>query len=224
MISLAHRTVFVHVPKCGGQSVELAFLRDLGLTWKTRRLLMLATRPQGWGGTNPRLAHLKATEYVRFDYLTSEMWSEFFTFAIVRNPFARVASAYHYLETKEASLERFAASLARGRRSGFMDPAWSYVSDGNGDQLVSAWYRLEELKSRWPEIAARSGLADTGLPHRNATGRKKPGAVWTDGAIRAVRQVYAEDFARFGYADDAPPEAGLSSNRPAPEVLSRAET
>ena len=206
MISLAHRTVFVHVPKCGGQSVELAFLNDLGLSWKTRKALLLAARPKGWGGEHPRLAHLKAREYLGFDYLSREMWSKYFSFAIVRNPFARVASAYHYLDPRIDSLEEFAVSLVQSRRKGFMDPAWDYFRDENGEQLVSAWYRLEEIAECWPAIAARSHLRDAPLPYRNAMGHKKPGAVWTEAAIQAVRDVYADDFSRFGYADDAPPE------------------
>jgi hypothetical protein len=32
MISHPHRTLFVHIPKCGGQSVEHAFLNALSLT------------------------------------------------------------------------------------------------------------------------------------------------------------------------------------------------
>ena len=32
MISHEHKTVFIHIPKCGGQSVETCFLDDLGLS------------------------------------------------------------------------------------------------------------------------------------------------------------------------------------------------
>ena len=31
MISLFHETIFVHIPKCAGQSVEQAFLSDFEL-------------------------------------------------------------------------------------------------------------------------------------------------------------------------------------------------
>ena len=36
MISLAHQCVFVHIPKCAGQSVETAFLNETSLAWKQR--------------------------------------------------------------------------------------------------------------------------------------------------------------------------------------------
>lgn len=206
MISLAHRTVFVHVPKCGGQSVELAFLQHLGLTWKTRRLLLLAKRPKAWAGESPQLAHLKAREYVAGGYLPQRLWSELFSFAIVRNPFARVESAFHYLDPKAQSLEEFAVSLSTRRRQGFMDPAWDYVSSADGDMLISAWYRLEDIADQWPEITRRSNLPGVALPHRNSTATKKRDAVWTPVALQAVREVYADDFLRFGYDDGKQPE------------------
>lgn len=218
MISLAHRTVFVHVPKCGGQSIEQAFLDDIGLTWKMRKLLMLARKPKKWGGENPHLAHLKAREYLRFDYISQEMWSKFFTFAIVRNPFARVASAYQYLDPKAPTLEAFTQSLAQHRRKGFMDPAWDYVSGKDGEMLVSHWYRLEDVNDHWPEIAERAGLSQGALPHRNASAEKKRAVIWTEAAVQAVREIYAKDFERFGYSSAEPPvskQAAASATTPA---------
>ena len=213
MISLAHRTVFVHVPKCGGQSVELAFLQHLGLTWKTRRPLLLAKRPKAWAGKSPQLAHLKAQEYIAGGYLPQKLWSELFSFAIVRNPFARVESAFHYLDPKAGSLEEFAVSLAQRRRQGFMDPAWDYVSNTDGEMLVSAWYRLEEIARGWPEITERANLPGVALPHRNSTATKKRTAVWTPAALQAVREVYADDFLRFGYDVGKPPEKSSDRRR-----------
>lgn len=223
MISFAHRTVFIHVPKCGGQSVELAFLDHLGLSWQNRGALLLGRKPAQWGGQNRHLAHLKAEEYLRFGYITPLMWSQFFTFAVVRNPFARVASAFHYLDPARESLEAFALSLD-SKRNGFLDPAWHYVRGEDGRPLVSAWYRLEDLGDNWPAIAARARLGRAPLPHRNAGGEKRREAVWTPAAIDAVQEVYAEDFNHFGYATEAPPEAGRTQDtpRPAAAPVSRA--
>ena len=41
MISHNHEYVFVHIPKCGGQSIEHVFLNDLGLEWHNRSPLLL---------------------------------------------------------------------------------------------------------------------------------------------------------------------------------------
>ena len=39
MISFPHKTIFIHIPKCAGQSVEETFLNDIGLDWRKHRHL-----------------------------------------------------------------------------------------------------------------------------------------------------------------------------------------
>ena len=41
MISKAHKTIFVHIPKVAGQSIETMFLNDLNLKWDERSKLLL---------------------------------------------------------------------------------------------------------------------------------------------------------------------------------------
>lgn len=207
MISLAHRTVFVHVPKCGGQSVEAAFCAHLGLDWdRHRRLLLMMPRPQGWQGQHGRLAHLTAWEYVAHDYLPAALWDDFFTFGVVRNPFARMESAWRYLKPTH-DFPDFVSGICEGRLSwdGFLNPASEYLSDPDGTPMTTAVYRLEELSARWPEIAARAGLGDTPLPHRNAEAAPRPRLHWSDRMIEDMQDRYAEDFHRYGYDPDTPP-------------------
>jgi len=63
LISHHDKCLFVHVPKCAGQSVEMFFLDRIGLDWERRAPLLL--RPNDVPALGPpRLAHLKAAEYV----------------------------------------------------------------------------------------------------------------------------------------------------------------
>lgn len=209
MIDLVHRTVFVHVPKCGGQSVEAAFCAALGLDWdRHRHLLMLMKRPRGWHGRHGRLAHLRALDYLEGEYLPVALWAEFYTFAMVRNPYARLASAWRYLRPS-GDFADFVAGLATDGlpRDGFLDPAISYLTDEYGGLLVKDVWRLEEMPARWPDLAARAGIEGTPLPHRNkAPGRDARPLRWTQTAIAQARDLYAEDFSRLGYdPEDAPP-------------------
>lgn len=41
MISHKHKTIFIHIPKCGGTSVEVVFLNDLGMTFQERTCLAM---------------------------------------------------------------------------------------------------------------------------------------------------------------------------------------
>ena len=80
--------VFVHVPKCAGQSVEMFFLNRIGLDWERRAPLLL--RPNDVPALGPHLlAHLKAHEYVEKKWMTPLEFNEYFKFAFVRNPWGQ---------------------------------------------------------------------------------------------------------------------------------------
>lgn len=98
MISQSHKTIFVHIPKCGGQSVEHMFLDDLGLTWKQRSPLLLRRNPSSPDLGPPRLAHLVARDYVRFGYISQEEFDAYFKFTVVRDPYKRALSFFNYLK------------------------------------------------------------------------------------------------------------------------------
>src|SRR5689334_2187766 len=69
MLSHRFQTIFIHVPKTAGQSVERVFLEKHGLTWETRSELLLRENPDPSLGPR-RLAHLYAREYVDKGYVS----------------------------------------------------------------------------------------------------------------------------------------------------------
>lgn len=69
MISHDHKLIFIHIPKCGGRSICDIF--------------------------NQRFDHFTANYYIR-EY--SEYWNRYDKFTIVRNPYARLVSIYHYIK------------------------------------------------------------------------------------------------------------------------------
>ncbi|MFD0979919.1 sulfotransferase family 2 domain-containing protein [Tropicimonas aquimaris] len=208
MISLPHRTVFVHIPKCGGQSIEAAFCEDLGLDWnRHRHLLLMFERPENgsWGGSVNRLAHLPARDYVHHDYLPGRLWDTFFTFSTVRNPFARLESLYFYSRAnKRADFAAFVNRMVPRRVANEMyRPQSTFLTDPDGKVLVSRIYRLETLSRDWADIRQRAGLS-TDLPHKNRSTRAP--LEWTDPMRDIVREVYADDFTLLAYD----PETGAA--------------
>jgi hypothetical protein len=102
MISHSHKVIFIHVPKCAGQSIETIFLKDLGLTWEFRAPLLL--RPKSREELGPeRLAHLFANEYVKFGYIEASKFNDYFKFAIIRDPIDRILSELNYRQVKRRS-------------------------------------------------------------------------------------------------------------------------
>jgi hypothetical protein len=100
------RCIFVHVPKTAGQSIEHVFLDRVGLTWETRAPLLLRPNDQPRLGP-PRLAHLKAREYVACKYVTPEQFAGYFN----EESIAGVARLY------QSDLDRFGYRFGDSVRS-----------------------------------------------------------------------------------------------------------
>lgn len=169
MISHKHRCIFVHIPKTAGQSVESVFLKDLGLTWKTRDPLLLRKN------INPEishqaLAHLYAHEYCQYHFISRELFDEYFKFSFVRNPWARTYSFYkflnaypYYLSFEDFVLEELPKMM---ESDPFVRPQYEYLYH-NGNCQVDFIGRFENLKEDFSRIAKKLGLSTTKLPHRN---------------------------------------------------------
>lgn len=222
MLSHHHRTIFVHVPKCAGQSVESAFLEDIGLTWETRAPLLLRVNDHPDLGP-PRLAHLLARDYVRLGYLPAEMFAAYYRFAVVRNPWSRAVSLYRHLGLdmpfREFVARWLQAEFDRRDWNGefwFVRPQVDYLYDG-GELLVQDIVRFENLAEEFPRVEAASGLRSP-LPHVNRGGdaaRRRPRRwrwrpsryesrpSWRDyftaETIAAIGRLYAADAEKLRY-------------------------
>lgn len=223
MISHHHKAIFVHIPKCAGQSVETVFLNDLGLTWETRAPLLLRPNDQKLLGP-PRLAHLTAAEYFRCQYVPRSMFDAYFRFAILRDPWARAVSLYRHLDLnlsfRAFVLEWLPVQFANRVWEGhywFVRPQSDFIMDG-GKQLVDTLLRFERLPEEFGPVAANLGL-DTSLPHVNRTGarparkrhwrdalqrdRRDSHPQWRDyydaETVSGIGGLYAADVLAFGY-------------------------
>jgi hypothetical protein len=171
MICHHYKCVFVHIPKNAGQSIEHVFLNLLDLTWKTRAPLLLRYNDKSELGP-PRLAHLKAEEYVRYKYLTQDMLNEYFKFAFVRNPWSRMISIYKYLGfNKKCDFKTFLMGTLKNTifndEYWFVGPQSDYVYTDAGDLLVDFIGRFEDLQNGFDHVCKNIGLPEIQVPHVN---------------------------------------------------------
>lgn len=202
MISLCHRTVFVHIPKCAGQSVEAAFCSDLGLKWQQHRYLLgCFERPKGWPrGLPDRLAHLTAHEIVARNMLPQALFTAFYRFAIVRDPVARVVSMWRFLAPDSGFDDFVQQDLPRRVCEGhfwYRSQRAYLCHPDTGALLVDHVIPFSRIAEHWPEVMRRAGL-NVPLGHRNAApaGSELPGCASDTEA--AIREIYAEDYQSFG--------------------------
>lgn len=204
MISREHRTVFVHIPKTGGQSVETVFLRTLGLSWAQRARLLLRAN-ENPKGAPARLAHLYAAEYVPLGYLTQDDFDAFFKFAVVRNPWARVVSNYKYIfQNNPPSFELFVelVIVQEGNISDTrqVEPQVNYVCDARGKIIVDRIIRFENMAAEFAEVSLQIFGREEPLPSVNVSSdRRDYRSFYTPATRKIVAQKYRDDIETFGY-------------------------
>ena len=226
MISKAHKTIFIHIPKAGGQSIETMFLNTIGLNWNTRSELLLRKKnPQERGPY--RLAHLRARDYVDYGYIDEKQFDDYFKFAFVRNPYKRIFSLYNFLGfSRVVSLKTFIEKVLVekiGTDHYFFRTQYDYVYDKEGKLLTDFIGKLENIDQDIQEVILRTGLTDAILPHVNKSKGEWKRAlsilfknpklirhisllnsnnfekVFTDTLKDRVYQLYKNDFIHFGY-------------------------
>lgn len=176
MLSHKHKCIFIHIPKTAGMSIERAFIDSLALSFSNGQCPPLLLSYNNNKEVGPRsLAHLLPRDYVRYSYCSEELFTTYFKFTFIRNPWERIVSIYKYFQyhrilTFEKFLIEIFPSLEETHKY-FILPQTSYIFDSQGNQLVDFIGRFENLQEDFQKIKQRlcPPLAD--LPHINKTRR-----------------------------------------------------
>lgn len=185
--------IFVHIPKCGGTSVE----NQIGVFHGHRSAV-----------------YFRAADRAFF--------ARAFKFTLVRNPYDRLVSGFHYLKHHAtAPLARAWVARTLGGISDFQEfaealedpafacrvtawkhfvPQWYFVCDGRGGPMMDLVGRIEDFDAFVTEVARRSAVRLQNEVHR-ASARRPWQDYYSARAKAAVVALYREDFRAFGYAE-----------------------
>ncbi|MGI8951203.1 MAG: sulfotransferase family 2 domain-containing protein [Chitinophagaceae bacterium] len=175
MICHEFKCVFIHIPKAAGQSVEHFFLRKLNLDWQSRAPLLLRPNDQPQVGP-PKLAHLKAIDYVKHHYLSQELFDRYFKFSFVRNPWSRAVSFYKFLGYNSVmSFESFTCTqlpVLLKKRNYFLMPQYDFLY--HQEKLVVNFVgKFENINNDFKIVCEQLGFQDADLPHINKSEKEK---------------------------------------------------
>lgn len=191
-----HSAIFVHIPKTAG----------------TTMLDVL-------GAQSVFDTHAPALTYRAVD---PALFARAFKFTIVRNPWDRFASSFHFMKSGTdwpMQQEWAARHIGELDFAGFVDrlrnplfrqvvmserffwPQSFWLTDRKGRLMVDAIYRFEELSTGLPEIAKRLGIRPSGrIPTRRKSDRTDINSLYADAQmVELVGRLYAQDVERFGY-------------------------
>lgn len=211
ILSRGRKYLFIHAPKTGGTSMALALearaMKDdimLGDTPKAvkRRKRLADVRTAGRLWKHSTLADLDGL--VARDEIDS-----LFIFTMVRNPWDRMVSYYHWLRVQSfdhpsvdlAKRLEFAAFVAEPliAQSFSNTPAASYVMDALGVERTCHYIRLEHLAQDLAPLEAHLGFT-LDIPHVNSSVRTgDPRDAYDEESRARVAAYCAVDIARFGY-------------------------
>lgn len=203
--------VFIHIPKTGGTSLALALearamkddlmLGDTPKAVKRRRRLAGAT-------ANGRLWKHSTMSDIE-GLVPDDVLDGLFAFTLVRNPWDRAVSYYHWL--RQQSFDHPVVGLAKQREfepfilhpdvlnSFRASSAGSYMRRSSGRVHCAVFIRIEQFATDASPLFDHLGFSLT-LPHENRSDRNESyQGYYTEQSKLAVAQACAVDIKRFEY-------------------------
>lgn len=231
IISQTHKLIFLHLPKCGGSSVEVAYQPHarwcdlvIGSTEEGEALQGIMKKLHGLH------KHSTAEQLAR---IAPEVWSTSWKFTTVRHPCGIYESYYRWISkifgnnTQGLSLSEFKKQVLQGSvKAPFAQ--WpisrSFAATVDFDEFVLDFSQHSDLARMKKRLSVDGQLAvdafykmedlDSlwrdlaervpGLSHSHANKGLRVATPWSPESLSTVLDLHAEDLDAFGYAAEWP--------------------
>lgn len=214
IISRSRRLIFVHIPKTGGTAFALGYegraAKDDILIGDSPKARRRAGRWKRVRTTGRVWKHSTLADVVGL--VTIEEIEDFQTVTLVRNPWDRAVSYYHWLRMQ--GFAHPAVGLAKALDfHGFLNhpqtmtafrlwPYGAYLRRADGSEKPSLFIRLESYAEDAAPLEAHLGFRIP-LPYANSSDRGRDWRpYYLDRDADLVAELCGKDISRFGYAFD----------------------
>lgn len=207
MIGRKNKFIFIHIPKTAGQSVANALMPHT--LHPHQRFIQRIGRHIGrnvkYDHYRLHIDHSDVIDYQNI--LTPEIYSKYFSFTFVRNPYDRVLSMYSFTKKRPKSplfevatkgtFDDFITALSK---RGFKQQV-DYLYDAKRNINVNFIGRFENLESDFLEIGRKLKI-DINLGHKNASKHSSYHEVYTEWGRNEVARLSKDDIKQFDYKFD----------------------
>ncbi len=213
IISHGRQYIFVHIPKTGGTSLSLALeakaMKDDILIGDTPKAKKRRKRYKDIQVSGRLWKHARLTDI--YGLVTQEQIENYFVFTIVRNPWDRIVSYYHWLKIQNfdhlavgiAKNHEFTEFLAQPaiQHSLQYDATRQYICDQNGNAQCNMYLRIEHLSRDVRRLEQHLGIKLAAVPHDNRSKRDQTYADYYNVQSKnMVSNLFADDIKKFNYA------------------------
>lgn len=205
LVSDSHRFIFVHIRKAAGSSI-----RD------TLEPLSIEKPRDPWSKVKSRFLRVEK-DYHNYAFrqhddinvakrlMPPELFTSYFKFAFVRNPWDRLVSEYEFIRrrpdhgrhSKVIKMEFDQYILYQNKR--FDAHQINMLADRNGVLLMDFIGRFENLQEDWNYVTDRLGITNKELTHRKKAGITNYDAYYTPETRALVAELWKKDIEAFGY-------------------------
>ena len=194
MIHHGCKFIFSHIPKTGGSSIEVYFIK-MGL---------FKDKAEKFGGHGSiyqkhnclwQVQRGLAGENIDFD--------EYFKFSAVRNPWDRVVSSYFWHYNRKIITESFDDHVKKGKdahNAGPNNVYYSFLFSKDAQRpLFDFIIRFENLQEDFKTVCKRLSLPGGDLPHKHKTEHKHYTEYYNNETEQLIKERYRRDIEYFGY-------------------------
>jgi hypothetical protein len=214
-----HKLIHIHIPKTAGTAIE-GFFHSIGdMKWG----------PESWVGQakkNGRWYEYQHLSLVELRSLAGSLFSDYASFAVVRDPYTRLVSDYAWRQWIQQSypnsptqffdsFDAFLHAIPKDINTHWSDhvsradqkwanflihirPQIQYVFDHKENCLVDDILKYEELEQAFARLLARFGLHADGI---RSPSIRKIDEYFSREQLNRVNEIYARDFELLSFSN-----------------------